>query len=129
MAEESHSTLGAKGQQIKHFLTGGAKNLDDFMGFFTDDAKYKFGNAPVMTGKPAIKEFAANARKRVKFVTHDIKNMWEIGDVVICEMDINYHRLDDSVVSLPCTDIFRMDGNLIRDMQVYVDVSPLMAPS
>jgi predicted SnoaL-like aldol condensation-catalyzing enzyme len=129
MAEESQSNLGAKGQQIKHFLTGGAKTLEDFMGFFTDDAKYKFANAPVMTGKPAIEAFAANARKRVKFVTHDIKSMWEIGDVVICEMDISYHRHDDSVVTLPCTDIFRMDGNLISDMRVYIDASPLMPPS
>ncbi|WP_051038030.1 nuclear transport factor 2 family protein [Thalassoporum mexicanum] len=125
MAEEPQMSISSKGERIKYFLTGGGKTLDDFIGFFTEQAKYKFANAPLLTGKPAIREFAANARKRVKFVTHDIHELWEIGDVVICELDINYHRHDDSVVTLPGTDIFRMDGDLIRDLRVYVDVSPL----
>jgi hypothetical protein len=129
MAAESQSPLGSKGERVRSFLTGGAKELEDFVGFFTDQAKYRFANAPLITGKTAIREFAANARQRVKFVTHDIKSIWEIDDVVVCEMDINYHRHDDSVVTLPCTDIFRMSGNLIDDLRVYVDVSPMMRPS
>jgi limonene-1,2-epoxide hydrolase len=63
-----------------------------------------------------------NAIKGCKF---NIQDLWELGDVVVCEMEIDYIRIDDSILTLPCTDVFRMEGNRIKDMRIYMDPSPL----
>jgi ketosteroid isomerase-like protein len=55
--------------------------------------------------------------------------MWEKDEAVICELDIDYTRTDDSVITLPCLDVFRMAGGKIKSMRVYMDASPLFAPA
>jgi hypothetical protein len=35
--------------------------------------------------------------------------------------------MDDSVLTLPCLDIFRMTGDKVSAMLVYMDASPLFA--
>ena len=34
-------------------------------------------------------------------------------------------RLDGSVVSVPCCNVFRLDGGLIAQYRVYIDIGPV----
>ena len=43
-------------------------------------------------------------------------------------MEITYIRTDDTKLTLPCTDVFRMRDGLIKDMRIYMDPTPLFAP-
>jgi limonene-1,2-epoxide hydrolase len=105
-----------------------AMNVDEALLMFTESARYRFGNYPPAVGREAIRTAATsshlNAIKGCKF---NILDLWELGDVVVCEMDIDYIRTDDSILTLPCTDVFRMEGNRIKDMRIYMDPSPLFA--
>jgi hypothetical protein len=52
---------------------------------------------------------------------------WDEGDVEIVEALIDYTRHDGKVVTLPCTSILRKRGDLVQDLRIYMDVSPVFA--
>jgi limonene-1,2-epoxide hydrolase len=102
--------------------------VDEFLTYLTEDALYRFGNYPPAIGKSNIEQTVkASHMDQIKGISFDIKGMWESGDAVICEMEINYTKIDDSVLTLPCTDIFRMEGDKVKEMKVFMDASPLFA--
>jgi len=103
-----------------------AMNVDEALTMFTQDARYRFGNYPPAVGHEAIRQAATSSHlEAIKGCRFNILGLWEFGDVVVCEMDIEYIRTDDSILTLPCTDVFRMEGNRIKDMRIYMDASPL----
>ena len=105
-----------------------AMNVDEALTMFTEDARYRFGNYPVAVGREDIRKAATSSHlEAIKGVKFNIQGLWEFGDVVVCEMEIEYIRTDDSTLTLPCTDVFRMQGNRIKDMRIYMDASPLFA--
>lgn len=105
-----------------------AMNVDEALTMFTEDARYRFGNYPAAVGREDIRKAAtASHLEAIKGVRFNIQGLWEFGDVLVCEMEIEYIRTDDSVLTLPCTDVFRMEGNQIKDMRIYMDPSPLFA--
>ena len=56
---------------------------------------------------------------------HDVRNVWELGDVVFIEMDVIYWRKDGTSVVLPCSDILRFDGPKIQELRIFEDANPL----
>jgi limonene-1,2-epoxide hydrolase len=105
-----------------------AMNVDEAIKMFTEDCSYRFGNYPAARGREGVRQSATSTHlTAIKGVAFDIKGIWESGDVLVCEMEINYTKTDDSILTLPCTDVFRMEGNLIKDMRIYMDPSPLYA--
>lgn len=105
-------------------------DVDQALTLFTENALYRFGNYPPAIGREAIAATTkASHLDQIKSISFDIKEIWENGDAVIVQMEINYTRIDDSILTLPCTDIFRMEGDLVQEMLVYMDASPLFAMS
>jgi hypothetical protein len=119
-------TLGAQASTVKRFLTE-VRSPDDFASFFAEDAFYRFGNFPPLHGRAAIRESSIGFRSRVKSARHDIKNLWEIGDTVVCEMEVIYTRLDDKVVVVPCSEVIHFKDGLFQEMRIYIDMSPVFA--
>jgi len=115
---------GDRANIVQRFLTT-TRTADEFASYFTEDAYFRFANAPAVMGRNAIHESSIAFRQKLKSVTHDIKSIWEMGDVVVCEMEVTYTRHDGKIVTLPCTDIIRMNGELFSDLRVYMDISPV----
>ena len=107
------------------FSRGEAFDADGFVTFFTDTPLYQFGNFEVCFDKAAIKKSANNFFSQINAVYHNIKMMWEVGDLVFVEMDVTYWRKDNSVVSLPCFDIFRLEGDKFSELRIFMDVNPV----
>jgi len=103
------------------------RSLDDYAACFAEDAVYRFGNAPPIRGRAAIREAAAGFRQRVRGVRHAMQGMWESHNTVVCEMEMTYTRLDGGEVTVPCCDVFRVDGDTIQEMRVFVDATPVFA--
>jgi limonene-1,2-epoxide hydrolase len=123
MTETSKS--GVIRRLIKLFET---MNVDEAITYFTDDAEYRFGNYPPAIGPEGVRQSATSSHlNAIKGVAFEIEGLWEFGDVVVCEMAINYTRTDDTILTLPCTDVFRMAGDKIQSMRIYMDPSPLYA--
>jgi ketosteroid isomerase-like protein len=56
-----------------------------------------------------------------------MQGTWESGDTVVCEMEITYTRLDGRKVTVPCCDVFRISGDEIQEMRVFVDTTPVFS--
>src|SRR5438105_807470 len=95
---------------VRLFGRGEAFDSEGFIGFFTDTPMYEFGNADPCLNKAAIKASVDNFFGSVAALYHDIRNLWEVGDAMFVEMDVTYWRKDGSVITLPCSDIFRFEG-------------------
>lgn len=117
---------GDRANIVQRFLTT-TRTADEFASYFTEDAYFRFANSPPVMGRKAIHESSVAFRQKLKSVIHDIKSIWEMGDVVVCEMEVTYTRHDGKFVTLPCTDIIRMKGELFSDLRVYMDISPVFA--
>ena len=53
--------------------------------------------------------------------------MFESGDTVIAQIDVEYRRHDGKTVTVPNADILVYEGDLVRDWQIYIDVTPVYA--
>jgi hypothetical protein len=111
------------------FSRGESFDSEGFTKFFIDTPVYQFGNFDVALDKPAIKASADNFFNNINAVYHEIKMMWEHGDNVFVEMDVQYWRKDNSYISLPCFDIFRLEGDLFSELRIFMDVNPVFNPT
>jgi ketosteroid isomerase-like protein len=114
---------------VRLFGRGEAFDSEGFAGLFTDTPVYHFGNAEPCLNKGEIYDSVANFFAAVDALYHDIRNIWEDGDTVFVEMDVMYWRKDGSSVTLPCSDIFRFNGNKIEELRIYMDANPIFDKS
>jgi ketosteroid isomerase-like protein len=105
-------------------------DIDGLLSLLADDVVLAFGNADVVHGKAAVEAQARQVTSKLKGVRHEIHDIWhaaEDADVIIARMTVHYSRLDGTIVSLPCCNIYRMSGDLIADYRIYMDVNPVFA--
>lgn len=124
------TTVANRKETIRHLITLFEKmDVDGALTLFTEDAYYRFGNYPPAKGKAAIAETTrASHLDQVKNIQFEILRMWEEGDSLICKMDIHYTLVNGKVLTLPCTDVFRFEGEKVKEMLVYMDATPLFMP-
>ena len=60
-------------------------------------------------------------------LTHHILAVYEIGDIVVAQIDVEYLRKDGKSVTVPNCDVLTFDGDLVRDWQIYIDLAPVFA--
>jgi uncharacterized protein (TIGR02246 family) len=102
-----------------------AKDTETFLRFMTDDATFRFGSAPAVSGKDAIRQAVDGFFSSIAGSRHQLTNILEDDATRVCEGEVTYQRLDGSELSLPFTNIFELDGRLIRHYKIYIDVGPL----
>ena len=102
-----------------------AMNTEAFLGFLTDDAMFRFGNALAVTGKEAIRNAVDGFFASIKGLRHDIMETWFQGRAVICRGDVTYTRTDGTETTVPFANIWRMRNDRIKEYLIYIDISPL----
>jgi ketosteroid isomerase-like protein len=100
---------------------------DKFVAHLTPEATFRFANADPVTGRAAVKEAVAGFFSSIAGLTHHILNVYEVGDIVIAQIDVEYRRQDGKSVTVPNADVLVFDGDLVRDWQIYIDVAPVYA--
>lgn len=116
-----------RGIELVEAMFAAGRDLDAYMAFFDENALYRAGNQPAVQGREAIREVMARLRGSGLRVSHQMSGTWQKGDVVVCEMEVSYAHPDGRAVTLPCVDIFRVTGDKVREMRVYIDMSPVFA--
>jgi SnoaL-like domain len=125
---ESDRELGSMEQQRwlnELFKKIDGKDTAGFLSFLTSDARFRFGNSPLLQGKQAIGETVDAFFASIRASQHHLVNTWSIDDAVICQGEVCYTRRDNSTLTLPFVNIFRMQGRHIDQYLIYVDVTPL----
>ena len=110
---------------VRLFGRGEAFDSEGFIGFFTDNPMYQFGNGEPCLTKAAIKASVDGFFGAVDALYHDLRNVWEVGNCVFVEMDVTYWRKDGTSITLPCADIFRFQGDKILELRIFMDANPL----
>jgi ketosteroid isomerase-like protein len=127
----SKTSTKARAEIISDLLAAGdGGDIDRLLGYLTDDVQLVFGNADAIEGKEAIKTMSHQFMSGFKSVRHEIHNIWhtaEDPDILIAQMTVHYAKLDDSIVRLPCLNVFRMHGDLVSDYRVYMDANPIFS--
>ncbi len=114
---------------VRLFGRGEAFDSKGFAGFFTDNPVYHFGNYEPCFTKETIIASTDAFFGYVAALYHDIRNLWEVGDVVFVEMDVQYWRKDGTSITLPCADIFRFEGDKILELRIFMDSNPIGDPN
>lgn len=104
-----------------------AKDPEAFVGFLTGDALFRFGSAPAVQGRDAICAAVGAFFDTIAGLSHVVNKTLVDGATMVCEGEVTYTRLDGTSVTLPFTDVFEYEGDLIAEYKIYMDVSPLYA--
>jgi limonene-1,2-epoxide hydrolase len=102
-----------------------AKNTDAFLAFLTRDALFRFGSAPAMHGHDAIRAGVDQFFASIAGSSHAINNVLGKDATLVCEGEVTYRRHDGTQLTLPFTDVFELDGPLIAQYKIYLDIAPL----
>ena len=100
---------------------------DKFVAHLTEDVVFQFGNAEPAVGKAAVKEAVTGFFSTIDGLTHHILNVWDVGDISIAQINVEYVRKDGKHVTVPNADILTYDGDLVSNWQIYIDVAPVYA--
>ena len=104
-----------------------AKDTQAFVGYLTGDAVFRFGSAPAVKGREAIAAAVDGFFGTIAASSHDIRKTLGEGSTLVCEGEVTYTRLGGEKVTLPFTDVFEYDGDLIAEYKMYIDIAPLYA--
>ena len=111
-------------QHAEKFLAG-ARNLEEYLGFFADDCTYKVGNNPTIAGKEALEQSYSRFKNMVDRVEHEILSSYESKGNIVVELNATYHKKDGSAIKITCLDLFIINDQKIKSLRVFADLSPL----
>ncbi len=111
----------------RYYSVVDSMNVEEFTALHTEDVRLRFGNAETVVGRDAVVSGIAGFWGSIKGLRHNFVQTWDEGDVEIVEALIDYTRHDGKVVTLPCTSILRKKGDLVQDLRIYMDISPVFA--
>jgi ketosteroid isomerase-like protein len=111
----------------RYYSAVDSMNVEEFTALHTEDVRLRFGNAETVVGRDAVVSGITGFWGAIKGLRHNFVQTWDEGDVEIVEALIDYIRHDGKVVTLPCTTILRKRGDLVQDLRIYMDVSPVFA--
>lgn len=102
-------------------------DVDEFVGYLTEDGSIQFGNDEPMVGRAAIHEGISGFLGTLKGISHNVLESWAVDNAVFCDLLVTYYRTDGTEVTMPAATIWWMDGDLIAKYQIYIDMAPLFA--
>ncbi len=113
------------------------KDAAGFAAPFADDAWMRFGNNEPIVGRENIEAAIAGFFSAFVDLRHQSVGAWYDDGALILEAVVTYTRFDGGVVSVPAVTIMRFaDAGsrpafppVVQRCQMYVDLTPLFAPS
>jgi ketosteroid isomerase-like protein len=105
-----------------------ASDADAFCAYLTDDAVFRFGNAPPVPGRGAIEQAVKQFFAGIRRSRHRLVRVWPAAEAVALEGVVTYTRLDGTEITLPFADTMVLRGNRIAEYYIYLDIAPLYAP-
>jgi hypothetical protein len=98
-----------------------AGNFDLFKSFLKDDLLLKVGATDeIRSPEGAVEFFIDMTSNKIQLTGLEVKDSWEIEDVVIVEYYIKGHRVSDrKYFEFPCVDIYHLQKEKISEWHVY----------
>ncbi|KHF24127.1 nuclear transport factor 2 family protein [Solemya velum gill symbiont] len=115
----------SRSQIIELFASIDEKNREKFVMFLTRNCSFRFGNLPVVHGVNAISEFVGGFFDSIASLNHELSEIWPVPGGTVCHGTVSYVRHDKSVLSVPFSTVFKVDGDKISEYLIFADTSEL----
>ena len=102
------------------FLSIDRRDTDAFLAFLSDDVVFRFGNAAPVQGKAAVGAMIQGFFESIAGLRHEVLEVWEEPETVICHGIVTYTRADASTLSVPFANILQYTGDTIREYLIFV---------
>lgn len=102
-----------------------AMDADKFVAFMTENVFFRAGSAESLRGRAAVRDDIGSLFSRIKGIDHELTDTWVHGDVVVVHGIVTYTRPDDTTLTVPSADIWKMEGDLIREYLIFIDNTKL----
>ena len=103
-------------------------DASNFCAYLTNDATFRFGNAPPVQGRAAIEQAVTQFFASIRSSRHQLGRVWPAPEAVAVEGSVTYTRLDGTEITLPFVDTLVLRGDRIAEYYIYIDITPLYAP-
>ena len=98
------------------------RDVDEILGYFSEDAVYHNMPMPPMQGKPAIKTLLQQIVSPTSWIEWETLNMAEAGNVVFTER-VDRFEMAGKKVELPVAGVFEIEGGKIKAWRDYFDMA------
>jgi limonene-1,2-epoxide hydrolase len=98
-----------------------------FVSYLTEDAVFRFGSAPPVQGRAAVRAAVEGFFDSIAGLSHSIDRTLREGETLVCEGEVTYTRHDGSSIAIPFVDVFEYRDALIAKYKIYIDIAPLYA--
>ena len=106
-----------------------AMDANAFADYMTEDGIFRYGSNPPAEGKPAVRDAVAGFFSTLNGLSHELLGTWEADDVRFIQGIVTYELTDGRSVLVHFLNLFRMEGDLVREYLVYTDPSPMAPPA
>ncbi|EEX34312.1 MULTISPECIES: nuclear transport factor 2 family protein [Vibrio] len=89
------------------------------------DVMFTFSNAETVSGVNAVTAINAQFFASIQTMNHTFAGMYEVGDTLVCEGQVDYIRLDGSAYDAKFATILTLKDGLIYQYKIFADVSGL----
>ncbi|MEZ9232234.1 nuclear transport factor 2 family protein [Vibrio amylolyticus] len=93
------------------------------------DVRFRFSNAEELKGKGPVVAVNQQFFDSIAKMAHTFDGIWQQGEVIICNGEVNYVRKDNSTCSAKFATFLSLKEGLIVDYKIYADVSQLFVTS
>ena len=122
-----YATALPEGLLDKLFAAIDAKDAAAFAEFIAEDGEFRFGSAPVVKGRAAIREAVEVFFATIDGLSHSVTRIWRDNTSLACEGEVCYRRHDASEIVIPFVNVFEIEDELISAYKIYIDIAPLYA--
>jgi ketosteroid isomerase-like protein len=124
--EERWQPGGPAWERLFAAIDGG--DADAFAAFVAPDGEFRFGNAPPVVGRAAVRDAVAGFFGALGGCRHRLLRSWYAPGSAACEGEVTYTRLDGSQLTVPFANVFLLRGAEIASYRIFIDNGPLFAP-
>lgn len=98
------------------------RDVDEILGYFTEDAVYHNMPMPPMQGKQAIKTILQQIVSPTSWIEWETLNIAEAGNVVFTER-VDRFEMAGKKVELPVAGVFEIENGKIKAWRDYFDMA------
>jgi hypothetical protein len=102
-----------------------AKDSRAFLSFLAPSCVFRFGNMAPAEGKQNIEMSVNYFFDSIESLVHEIFDVWDIPQGIVCHGRVSYTRKDGSVLTIPFANILKGDEQNITEYLIFADTSKL----
>jgi ketosteroid isomerase-like protein len=103
-----------------------SRDAENLAPFLAEDVTLQFGSSESISGKQAFLASSREFSASIAAIHHEITELWN-PEPDVAVLRVTYRRLDGRELTLPCCNVFRVRGGLVRDYRIYMDITPVYA--